>query len=633
MATPRARPRQSNAFDAMPPPPSSPGKLSAVLRAEQAHLEAEIRDLRTRNAALEDELREAAALASASGDLSALQADLERAQQEAADFRHQLASAQIDATSATDLATELAASESQIKADLAAKERELLDLQREMKVAEERATGELEAGMEAKRREVAAIRERLEEAQRGWSDQSALVEELSAAGTAAISLYEGKVAAAEMQRDELEDRVRHLEEKVRKAAEEKAKAEAESANAAPTSPNLGQSAAEIDNETLNAQIKHLQNKVFNLEEALEESKGQLESDSEAWKTRLAKSKEAEKALQEQLKEGKSTIMRLNTEANGAKTRIGELEGALKENQGALETLRAEIEGLRADAAEASSLRAALAKAGETEKALADHKEEVSELKERLKTLQSEEQDLATYHDQVATLEAEIASVCPSLNPGLMAATEITESQRHGTAQSPGLASLGQIFGGRTRARSRSSATPPLDRIARRRREQNARISLSHQGAYGGECDFARSNQAAGRGSVAPEGGDQIARGGCASRAGWRSRRKGARGCSRGNQNAGANHQRCTSSLLRVGLTGSWSEKCQNSNLSSRARSTIKTISRTRLQPSRRTWIGCVVAVWADLRMALPAVGQLPRRAAVYSRARRRGASCAKARTI
>ena len=161
-------------------------------------------------------------------------------------------------------------------------------------------------------------------------------------------MYEGKVAAAEMQRDEFEDRVRHLEEKVRKMTEEKARAE----EAEPTSPlsRSGQTAAEIDNETLNAQLKHFQNKLTNLEEALEEARAQTESDNEVWKSRLAKSKESERVLQEQLKESKSDVLKLNKEAGGAKNRMGELEVALKENQAALEGARAEIESLRADAA-------------------------------------------------------------------------------------------------------------------------------------------------------------------------------------------------------------------------------------------------------------------------------------------
>jgi chromosome segregation ATPase len=96
-------------------------------------------------------------------------------------------------------------------------------------------------------------------------------------------------------------------------------------------------------------VKHLQSKVSNLEEQLEEARGQLESNNDAWKSRLAKAKEAEGASKEQIRSLKAEVVLLNKEQNDAKSRITELEGALKENQVALETARAEIESLRGDA--------------------------------------------------------------------------------------------------------------------------------------------------------------------------------------------------------------------------------------------------------------------------------------------
>ena len=157
------------------------------MKAHQAQLEEEIRELRSKNAELEDELRSLVSTTDARPDVDALQAELDQARKDADEYRHQLAAAQVDATSATDFATELAANESQIKAGLAENERELAEIKKEMKVAAERAAGELEAGMESKKREVQTLQELVEEAQRGWSDQSALVEELSAAGTVRLS--------------------------------------------------------------------------------------------------------------------------------------------------------------------------------------------------------------------------------------------------------------------------------------------------------------------------------------------------------------------------------------------------------------------------------------------------------------
>jgi chromosome segregation ATPase len=142
----------------------------------------------------------------------------------------------------------------------------------------------------------------------------------------------------------LEDKSRLLEEKLAKAREESAPA--------PESPSVREAttAAEIDNETLTAQLKHLQQKLSNLEEELEETRAQAEADAESWKNRLTKAKDGERAVLDREREIKEEVKRLQKAADGAKSRIAELEGALKENNGALEGARAEIESLRGEAA-------------------------------------------------------------------------------------------------------------------------------------------------------------------------------------------------------------------------------------------------------------------------------------------
>lgn len=56
------------------------------------------------------------------------------------------------------------------------------------------------------------------------------------------------------------------------------------------------------------------------------------------------------------------------------------------------------------------MRSALEKAGETEQALTTMTESNAEMKQRLRNLENVEKDVETYSAQVATLEAEIASV-------------------------------------------------------------------------------------------------------------------------------------------------------------------------------------------------------------------------------
>ena len=161
---------------------------------------------------------------------------------------------------------------------------------------------------------------------------------------ATISLYENK-------QYDLEDKIRSLEEKSRLLEDRLAKAREESeAAAAGLSSKQAISAAEIDNETLTAQLKHFQNRVSVLEEELEEVRTQAEADGETWKNRLNKAKASEKAVAEKEREAREEVKKLERAANGAKTRIQEMGEALKENRGLLEVARAEIESMRVDVA-------------------------------------------------------------------------------------------------------------------------------------------------------------------------------------------------------------------------------------------------------------------------------------------
>ena len=163
---------------------------------------------------------------------------------------------------------------------------------------------------------------------------------------ATISLYESKLGDVNNTRYDLEATIRTLEDKLAKASAIQAEA--------PSSPATAQreatTAAEIDNENLTAQVKHLQNKLTMLEDELEEVRMQAINDAKAADTRLAKAKDAERATKEEvvrIKEEKDGVIR-----DGArlKERICELEGALKENAAALEGARAEIESLRVEVA-------------------------------------------------------------------------------------------------------------------------------------------------------------------------------------------------------------------------------------------------------------------------------------------
>ncbi|EIW67626.1 hypothetical protein TREMEDRAFT_45156 [Tremella mesenterica DSM 1558] len=421
MATPKARvPRGSTIGEMMPPPPS-PSNITRVVQAHQVQLEEEIKELRRRNAELEEELRTFSGSADeqvaelrdakeqAKEEALLAKEEADRVREEAMSLKAELAAAQAEGGSSAGVAEELRAAQVTMQEDLMAKEKELREMIKEIKLVEERAASELEAGMEAKRMEINRVQERAEAAEREGESMRALIEELTTAGQAAISLYEQKVSDAEEKNFELEAQIRQLEERLLKAREERDRA------LLPPSPSAlakqAATAAEIDNETLNAQVKHLQNRLHNLEGELEDARVQAETDADNWRAKLAKAKEGEKAVFEQLQVQKGEVTRLNKEAAVTKSRMGELEGALKENQVALEVLRAEVETLRGDATEAASLREALQDAAQTEKQLVSRTSELSALQDKLSSLEAAREDVLTLHQQtVAILEDKISTL-------------------------------------------------------------------------------------------------------------------------------------------------------------------------------------------------------------------------------
>ncbi|WVW85108.1 hypothetical protein I302_107145 [Kwoniella bestiolae CBS 10118] len=400
LVTPRpARgPRASNIHD-MPPPPS-PSNINRVVVARQTEaLEEEIRELKRRNAELEEEIRNVAEAASDLPQLEDLQNQASLAREEADSLRSQLA----DAQDAARLAEELQVAHTSSQEELASKEKALNDLKKEMKLVSERNEAELSAGMESKKEEVRRMTERAEAAEMEAAEMKALVDELTNAGQQMISLNETKQYELEERVRELEDRNRLLDEKLQKAREEQEKA------LLPPSPTTRQreaaTAAEIDNETLNAQVKHQSNKISHLEEELDDLRSQAENEAEAWKVKLNRSKDSEKATQEQMVGLRDDIKKLNEQLQGAKGRVNELEGALRENQSALEGARAEIEGLRGEASEAASMRSALQTATANEKALSAAQDELRDLRARLSAALGAESQLKETRDRLAESES------------------------------------------------------------------------------------------------------------------------------------------------------------------------------------------------------------------------------------
>jgi chromosome segregation ATPase len=170
----------------MPPPPSP--QASKVASANTAALEKEIEELRRRNTELEDQVANTPDTSGDAEKLEALQAEVENAKAEADALRIQLSASSGDAEGVKQKVEELQSSSSKLKEDLATKERELTELQKEMRISAERAAHELEAGMDARREEMREVEERADVAETEVAELKKLVDELTTAGNVSFQV-------------------------------------------------------------------------------------------------------------------------------------------------------------------------------------------------------------------------------------------------------------------------------------------------------------------------------------------------------------------------------------------------------------------------------------------------------------
>ncbi|KAG8832268.1 hypothetical protein FRC17_001627 [Serendipita sp. 399] len=165
------------------------------------------------------------------------------------------------------------------------------------------------------------------------------IHELRKAGQETIALYEERISGFEAERYDMESIIQSLEEKLKAAAHHPSPEEL--AKQAST-------AAEIDNETLKEQIAHFQQRISHLEDQLEESQVMAEREEAAIKAKIARYKEKDAQRQQELEEARRLASTTAKSETAARTRIEELEEALRESTTALEDARAEIEALRTD---------------------------------------------------------------------------------------------------------------------------------------------------------------------------------------------------------------------------------------------------------------------------------------------
>lgn len=159
-------------------------------------------------------------------------------------------------------------------------------------------------------------------------------------------MYEERLGDSETKRYELEDLVTSLEEQLRAAAR-------------PSSPTAlakyASSAAQIENETLQDQVTHLQNKNRDLEDMLEDARATAEKDELVVRERIKRYKDKEESMKNEVVEVKKEMEKLIRAEEQTRMRLGEVEEAFRENQLTLENARAEIETLRGELAVSRSM--------------------------------------------------------------------------------------------------------------------------------------------------------------------------------------------------------------------------------------------------------------------------------------
>ena len=269
-------------------------------------------------------------------------------------------------------------------------------------------------------------------------------------------MYEERLGNNETKRYELEDLVTSLEEQLRSAAR-------------PSSPTslakYASSAAQIENETLQDQVTHLQNKIGTLEDMLEDARAAAEKDEAVVRERIKRYKEKEDSMKKEVTASKKEMERLIRAEEQARQRLGEIEEAFRENHLTLENARAEIETLRGELVVSPSILSSIFAIPsdfyiqDTEDARVDRtasrevttsnekrklEEEIAELKEKLaesfkRQTEPGQQPEGGEHDTVASLRQELeerSAEIDSLRKKTNRETTVTVESARPTPQSP-----------------------------------------------------------------------------------------------------------------------------------------------------------------------------------------------------
>ncbi|KAG8970030.1 hypothetical protein FRC03_011829 [Tulasnella sp. 419] len=197
---------------------------------------------------------------------------------------------------------------------------------------------ETASALRAKDAEIELLESRIQKLMADFEEEkkylNSQVNELRLAGQETIALYEERLSLSESQRFEMEELYQEMEGKLQAKENQ------------PLNPQQASAAAVIENESLKEQAVHLQKKISSLEDLVEDMKVAAERDEAAVKARIARFRESEAALKNEVDALRGEMDRLVKAEATATRRVEEVEEALRESDAALENARAEIEGMR-----------------------------------------------------------------------------------------------------------------------------------------------------------------------------------------------------------------------------------------------------------------------------------------------
>ncbi|KAF5346581.1 hypothetical protein D9758_013479 [Tetrapyrgos nigripes] len=346
---------------------TSESAAAAASAAELSKLRDELKDRDAEIELLKSDLDTAQSTSAAAAAES--QAELETLKANLAELESTLSSktqSLTDAEAALSKAQEEVESLSKVKEDLETKTSALESLEAKHR--------KQTVDFEEERRDRAALIE----------DLRAQVDELRQAGQETIALYEDKLRSVEQAKWDLEERVEELEKERRTGAgartasrtspsSRRSSVTAADVNGGDEDQTLSlskilngehgkyQTASEIEHSTLLDQIQHLNHKVASLEDLNEDLRVQFEREEAALRDRLGKHREREEGMRKELMETQAEfrkeVDRSGREEGKLRSRLQEVEEALRESGVALEEARAEVEGLKGELANVHGLAA------------------------------------------------------------------------------------------------------------------------------------------------------------------------------------------------------------------------------------------------------------------------------------